>query len=171
MTEQWCPCLPLFRIAPKQQREQETKTQALYSSRAGDICNLEPQYIWRWETDGGMVRCLVDLWKVEPKSPVGVTIANQAHSLCRTEGHPGHGVHEGSGWEWAWPWRLSLQQKRNNTSYHRGVLVGTWLFTFSLAVLMRAKGIHLPILQMQKLRLRRVKSFVPDNREKDTKPM
>ena len=30
---------------------------------------------------------------------------------------------------------------------------------------MRAKGIHFPILQMQKLRLRRVKSFFPDNRK------
>ena len=33
-----------------------------------------------------MGRCLVDLWKVKPESLVGVTIANQAHSLCRTQG-------------------------------------------------------------------------------------
>ena len=47
------------------------------------------------------------------------------------------------------------------------MLAGARLLTFSLAVLVRAKGTHFPILH----RLRGVKSFVPDNREKDTKTM
>lgn len=38
-----------------------------------------------------MGRCLVDLWKVKPESLVGVTIASQAHSLCRTQGVLGVG--------------------------------------------------------------------------------
>ena len=39
------PSFFFSRIAPKQHREQETETQAPYSLRAGDVCNLEPQYM------------------------------------------------------------------------------------------------------------------------------
>lgn len=98
MTEQRCFHPSFSRITPKQQKEQEIKTQSPYWLRAKNIV-VWNHNIQKWERDGGMVRCSVDLWKARPDSPRVMSQRTEprssADSVLPGAGRPAHCARDG----------------------------------------------------------------------------